>query len=235
MEFAVVEGDPRRKAQPGQRAECPGCGQAMIARCGKVRIWHWAHERAGNCDFEWESETEWHRAWKNQFPEDWQERICSTDGKKHFADVMTASGMVLEFQHSPLEREQREARESFYPKMVWVADGLTRKRDRVHFFKSVDVAVKLKPLTFSVLSYAGALLRDWAASRKPVFFDFGNSVLWRLSPRRALVSPVMKSDFLNAYVKSLPLKGIDESVGVVQIPATTHFLKYIASKPRFRF
>jgi competence protein CoiA len=144
MEFAVVEGDPRRKAQPGQRAKCPGCSQAMIAKCGeqRIRIWHWAHERAGTCDFERESETEWHRAWKNQFPEDWRERICSKDGKKHIADVMTESGMVIEFQHSHLEREEREARERFYQKMVWVVNGLRRKRDRALFLRR-SVYIKL--------------------------------------------------------------------------------------------
>ena len=90
-------------------------------------------------------------------------------------------------------------------------------------------------LTFSLSGNACALLRGWAASRRPVFFDFGNSVLWRLYPRRALVSPVMKTEFLNAYLKSLPLKGIDESVGVAQIPATTGFHKYMAREPRRRF
>jgi hypothetical protein len=40
--------------------------------------------------------------------------------------VKTDFGVVLEFQHSPLHRDEREARENFYQKMVWVVDGLRR-------------------------------------------------------------------------------------------------------------
>src|SRR5262245_33578258 len=109
MRFAVVEGE-RREAQPGLAAECQVCGHAMIPKCGEYRVWHWAHKGTRTCDPWWESETEWHRAWKNHFPKDWQEIIrWSEDGEKHIADVMTESGIVLEFQHSYLRREEREA------------------------------------------------------------------------------------------------------------------------------
>ena len=36
MKFALVEGE-RREARPGLSAECPVCGAAMVARCGRVR------------------------------------------------------------------------------------------------------------------------------------------------------------------------------------------------------
>jgi competence protein CoiA len=138
--------------------------------------------------------------------------------------------MVIEFQHSFLSRDERESREIFYQKMVWVVDGRRRKRDRAHFFGALGTAarvVELKPLKFLFPSDAGALLRDWAASRAPVFFDFGNlsepgdplpfdePVLWRLNPGssngRAYVSPVLKRLFLHAYLKGQPLKGMDYS------------------------
>ena len=42
------------------------------------------------CDPWWENETEWHRAWKDQFPADWQEIVHhAEDGEKHIADVKT--------------------------------------------------------------------------------------------------------------------------------------------------
>jgi competence protein CoiA len=226
MRFAVVEGK-RREAQPGCSAECPACGQAMIARCGEHKVWHWAHRGARICDHWWESETEWHRGWKNHFPKDWQETSCrSDDGEKHFADVRTESGLVLEFQHSFLRRDERESREIFYQNMVWVVDGRRRARDRARFFASLGSAtlVKLKPLTFSFPSNEGALLRDWAASRVPVFFDFGDlsepsdplgfdkPILWRFNPRspngRAYLSPVLKTLFLHAHLTGQPLKGL---------------------------
>jgi competence protein CoiA len=156
MKLAVVEGK-RREAQPGLAAECPNCGLALIAKCGEHRNWHWAHRGTRTCDPWWE-ETEWHRAWKDQFLIDWQEICLSKDGEKHFADVRTESGIVLEFQHSYLGREERESREIFYQNMVWVVDGLRRAQDRVRFFASLGTApiVKLKPLTFSFPSNKGA-------------------------------------------------------------------------------
>ena len=85
----------------------------MIAKCGEQRVWHWAHQGTRTCDRWWEPETKWHRDWKNQFPKDWQEVIHQSDGEKHIAGVKTESGMVIEFQHSFLRRDEREARENF--------------------------------------------------------------------------------------------------------------------------
>jgi hypothetical protein len=85
--------------------------------------------------------------------------------------VKTENGIVLEFQHSPLCPEERDAREAFYRTIVWVVDGLRLKRDRAQFFASLNAAqvVNLKPLTFAFPLNKGALLRDWTARRVPVF------------------------------------------------------------------
>jgi hypothetical protein len=152
-------------------------GDAMIAKCGQYRIPHWAHRAIRTCDPWWE-ETEWHLVWKNKFPEDWQEFVHqSEDGERHIADVKTDRGVVLEFQHSPLRRDERESREMFYRNMVWVVDGLRRVQDRPRFFELLARAsiVKAKPLRFSLPLKKCALLRDWVDSRKPVFFDFGEN------------------------------------------------------------
>jgi competence protein CoiA len=141
-------------------------------------------------------------------------------GEKHIADVKTESGVVLEFQHSHLHREERDARENFYPKMVWIVDGRRRKRDRARFFASLDagIVVNREPRIVSVLWKEGALLRDWEASRVPVYFDFGDSepgdtprfetpILWRLNPcgpnGMAYLSPVQKALFLHVHLEGL--------------------------------
>jgi competence protein CoiA len=230
FKFAVVDGE-RQEAQPGLSGKCPVCGDAMIAKCGEVRDWHWSHRGTRKCDPWWESETDWHRVWKDHFPREWREVIQrSEDGEKHIADIKTESGVVIEIQHSNLRREERESREKFYQKMVWVVDGLRRKRDRTRFFTSLGAAivVKTQPLTVLLLSNECALLRDWAASHVPVFFDFGDvsepslrfdkPILWRLNPRssndRVYLSPVLKTSFLDAHLKGLPLKGFDWSAAV---------------------
>jgi competence protein CoiA len=196
MKLAVVEGEQRREAQPTLSATCPVCGDAMIAKCGQLRVWHWAHRGTRTCDHWWEPETEWHRAWKNLFPEGCQEIIqTSKDGEKHIADVKTEHGVVLEFQHSSLGRDERESREIFYQNMVWVVNGRRRARDRAQFFASLDAAIVVNREPRIVLVPSnGALLRDWRSSRVPVYFDFGDGepgdarrvdkpVLWQLSPR----------------------------------------------------
>jgi hypothetical protein len=112
MKFAIVEGE-RREAQPGLSGKCPGCGAVVIAKCGEVRIRHWAHKGTVTCDPWWENETEWHRGWKNEFPDDWQEvRHTAQSGERHIADVKTECGYI-EFQHSPLKPYERRAREAF--------------------------------------------------------------------------------------------------------------------------
>jgi hypothetical protein len=226
----------------------------MTAKCGEHRVRHWAHRGTRTCDPWWESETDWHRAWKNQFPREWQEIIHQSEaGEKHIADVKTEYRVVLEFQHSHLRRDEREAREKFYQKMVWVVDGLRRVRDRSRFFESLARAsiVKAKPLTYSLRSNGGALLRDWVDSRKPVFFDFGDNsepgdppsfggpVLWRLEPGspkgEAHLSPVLKTSFLDKYRRGLALKGI--SVLLQQTPRLqplTGFQRYLDRQERKR-
>jgi competence protein CoiA len=222
MKYALVEGE-RREAQPGLSGKCCAYGHPMIAKCGQQRDWHWAHLGTYACDRWWEPETPWHRAWKNHFPKECQEFIHqAANGEKHIADVKTKSGVVLEFQHSFLRREEREAREMFYHKMVWVVDGRKRRRDKAQFFTALDAAVVFnrEPLVVSIRSDEGALLRDWGASSVPVYFDFGDSepgdklhfdapILWRLNlctPNgMAYLSPLPKTLFLRVH-----LEGLDE-------------------------
>ena len=105
MKFAIVKGE-RREAEPGLSAACVGCGKAMVAKCGELRVWHWAHRGAWTCDRWWEPETKWHRVWKNNFPKEWQEVVGTAEnGERHIADVRTKQGLVLEFQHSFLSED----------------------------------------------------------------------------------------------------------------------------------
>ena len=185
MKFALVNGE-RREAQPGLSGECPGCGSAMIARCGEINVWHWAHRAAPMCDHWWEPETEWHRDWKGQFPLDWQEVIHrADDSERHIADVKTLDGWAIEFQHSYIKPEERRSREAFYEKLVWVVDGLRRKTDWARFQKAWEGGRPVGvPTLRSALSNECRLLREWAGSPGPVFLDFGGPYLvWILGGR----------------------------------------------------
>lgn len=119
MKFALINGD-RVEATKGAKGLCQCCGKELIAKCGEVRIHHWARKGNHSCDPWWENETEWHRAWKGQFPVNWQEVVYQAeDGEKHIADVKTDTGWVIEFQHSYIKPEERRSRDAFYKKIVW--------------------------------------------------------------------------------------------------------------------
>ena len=185
----------------------------MLAKCGTVRIHHWAHRGKCKGDVWWEPETEWHRAWKGHFPEPWQEiRQIADTGEIHIADVKTDQGCVLEFQHSPITPEERQAREAFYKKMVWVIDGTRRSRDKdkfnddLKYTNRVDGNEGLRILS----GYSCPLFRDWSDCSVPVFFDFGEDALWGLLPkntegrsyafrteRNALIASLLPAPLLN--------------------------------------
>jgi competence protein CoiA len=169
------------------------------------------------------------RAWKNEFPTDWQEVIhIAPSGEKHVADVKTNIGTVIEFQHSFLNSGERLSREAFYRKMVWVVDGRRRKRDAAQLQKCIGPCVYARPpLILHVTNHEEcALLRDWASSSVPVYFDLGireNSgtpVLWRLDPisriGRVYLTPVSRESFLKVHREGLDVENkFSEGVGLI--------------------
>ena len=185
MKYALVDGR-RREAVHGLVGFCPLCDSRMVPKCGKVKVHHWSHPQSYHCDSWKESETEWHRAWKGMFPEEWQEIVHhAEDGEKHIADVKTDQGWVLEFQHSHLDPDERQAREDFYPKLIWIVDASRRKRDKPQLQKLCEVGRPLFPgskLRSIGITEEHALLREWGSSRVPVFFDVAEPVLLGVFP-----------------------------------------------------
>ncbi len=231
MRYAIVDGQ-RREAARGLEGTCPGCGDPLQPRCGEVRVHHWAHRGTRHCDHWWENETDWHRAWKDAFPVDWQEvRQQAADGEWHIADVTSPYRGVLEFQHSAISPDERRSREHFYQRMAWVVDGHGRMRD----LKAFECALKEgslvsdQPIQYLVPIGGNLILGRWLESRVPVFFDFGmhdwgllsrmakEPILWRYSGvrggSRACLAPVRRSRFLAHY------KSADEPLKAMKFPA----------------
>lgn len=178
MKFALVE-NKKTKAEKGLKGVCPVCQQPVIPKCGPVKIDHWAHKSCSHCDKWWENETEWHRKWKNHFPEEWQEIVAFDEktGEKHIADVKTKNGMVIEFQHSYIKDEERISREAFYQNMVWIADGARRKRDFVDFCRLLEYGniwhIHQTGL-YVIKNGINSFPKEWRNSSVPVLFDFSN-------------------------------------------------------------
>lgn len=118
MRLATVAGQTRVPARPGQRAICPTCGCEVLAKCGRIVAWHWAHASSRECD-EWaEPDSVWHRGWQDLFPVEMREIIRGP----HRADIVTPAGLVIELQHSSISTDDIRARERHYDNMIWVFD-----------------------------------------------------------------------------------------------------------------
>ncbi|HEC32902.1 MAG TPA: hypothetical protein ENI63_01420 [Candidatus Kaiserbacteria bacterium] len=212
MKFALIDGE-KEEATKGATALCQFCGLELIAKCGEIKIHHWAHKSKRNCDPWWENEGEWHRAWKNEFPTEWQEIIHHDEnGQKHIADVKTQSGWTLEFQHSFLKHEERQSRNYFYKKLVWVIDGTRRKTDIKQFKRMLEESTQLRtniPIIRASFPDECRLLNEWHNNDSLVFFDFNESevtedtMLWFLFPKTltssAYLSPFSRANFIELF------------------------------------
>lgn len=116
MLIAITETNKRIKVQEkGQRGQCPKCGSEVIAKCGQIKIWHWAHKATHGCEW-YSTESEWHRQWKSLFPENRIEVYVD----QNRADAIDATGRVWEFQNSYLNGEEIEEREEAYINLLWI-------------------------------------------------------------------------------------------------------------------
>jgi competence protein CoiA len=179
MQFALIDNN-RIKAEPQLQGLCCCCSQPVIAKCGTQKIWHWAHKSKTNCDNWWEPETEWHRIWKNNYQSDWQEMslLDERTGEKHIADIRTINNLVIEFQHSHIDTQERTSREKFYKNMVWVVDGTRLKRDYPRFLKEwkrdgiSEVRQTDNVGIFEIWFPEFCFPENWLKSSVPVVFDF---------------------------------------------------------------
>jgi hypothetical protein len=108
-----------RTARPGGRSTCPGCDGELVAKCGSIKTWHWAHLRA-DCDPWSEPESAWHLGWKRWLAD---HRGARTEVvmPPHRADAVLPDGRIVELQGDYLSAEQIAEREAFYgPDLVWI-------------------------------------------------------------------------------------------------------------------
>jgi len=225
MRFALIN-DEKTAPQPKLHGHCPHCGEEVISKCGKVKVWHWAHKSREVCDPWWENETEWHRAWKDNFPKEWQEisALDSETGETHIADVKTPHGMVVEFQHSVMPIKEMAARERFYGNMIWIVDGLRGELDLSYFRMGLgSTPIQTNPLAYGFAWYGKSqIMHNWSDAKSRVFIDFGDSltkdppVVWRL----VLFDKEQKQGAVGPYPKHLLIEAIlhGQEIGVTYLP-----------------
>jgi competence protein CoiA len=158
MQYALV-GGVRQRASPDARGICPQCENPVIARCGDVMVWHWAHVSCFDCDSWSEGETPWHVGWKGRFPKQWREVTMGW----HRADIK-APQAVIELQASSISPDEIREREHFYGEMVWVLDASRFNLDIRDRGSYVTFRWKYPHKTW------------WEASRQ-LIFDLGDALL----------------------------------------------------------
>ncbi len=222
MHFALLNGVRVEPEKGLEGAICPICNQPVRARCGEVRVKHWAHKSVIDCDPWKESETTWHREWKNRFG-DLQEQMHEDDGVQHMADVKTSDGTIVEFRRCSMGAEGLRTREAFFGKsMFWVVDCTTESKKR-RFYDNLSCARKMDfcvngTEVWSLSDPVRVFPRSWAESRRFVFFDYGEPQLWCLFPRNekarwGVFMRVSKDGFV-AMVKDGHAKFREQCVGI---------------------
>ncbi len=180
MQYSTVNG---QKALPFSKGKgnCDICGSDTIAKCGEKVMWHWAHKSKMECDPWWENETEWHRKWKEHFPENFREIIhhCETTGEKHRADIKSDNGIILEIQNSPISLEELRSRENFYKNLVWIVNG-EKFQSRFKIWKAPlpdPKCAKFDDIVFMASKYEPSCSMFWRKSENPEAVGAGNAMV----------------------------------------------------------
>ncbi len=162
MFYAINNEEDKIQPYPKGMALCPICKSKVIAKCGDINIWHWAHESLIDCD-EWaEPDTEWHSSWKELIKKDY----CEVTISNHRADIFIPFyKRIIELQNSHIAPKEIIEREQFYKNMIWLFNG-------IEFYDNLDFRDNGNYFSFR-----------WKHPRKsqfcitkPLFWDFGNSI-----------------------------------------------------------
>lgn len=170
--YATTNSHTRSEATPGASGRCPGCGATVIAKCGEINAWHWAHRSNSDCDPWAEPVGVWHRAWQSRFHPSCRERVMAN----HRADI-AIPGAVLELQHSPLSVAEIRERERFYSargSFCWLFDVTEAERS-----ERLDVRNQSRGDSYCTFRWKHAR-RSLAACRQPVYLDRGNGLVLRV-------------------------------------------------------
>ena len=110
---------------------CPICNKPLIIRAqnSKLKRPHFAHKKDSQCSDLWKYDmSEWHFSWQEKFPIECREVVMENNGEKHRADIFLPDcNTVIEFQHSPISKEDFDKRNQFYSScshnLVWIFEA----------------------------------------------------------------------------------------------------------------
>ena len=114
----------------------------MIAKKGKIKEHHFAHETIKNSDEWYGNKGDWHIEMQNLFPKEYQEVILKVGNEKHIADICIqkpcGQRLIIEFQASPLSHEEFIKRTKFWyannSEVIWVFNVIDKEIKEIPFY-----------------------------------------------------------------------------------------------------
>jgi len=124
MIYAIHNNKRVKAIHTGERANCPGCGGVVTAKCGDYKQNHWAHlNTTSSCKYK--PMSDFHLMVQSLFHESFLEKISiDSNGEKHIADI-EINGIVLEVQNSPIDYDEVQKRNLHHKNVVWVLNWET--------------------------------------------------------------------------------------------------------------
>jgi len=195
MKWGEFKGE-RIEAKPKLKATCGCCNQELIPKCGKIKIWHWAHKNLEECDNWYEPESAWHLDWKDCFPKENQEVVIG----KHRADIRTNARWIIELQNSSISSEDIVEREKYYKRMVWVLNRNTLG-ENIEVTKNKDSFVGFKWKWFP---------KSWLSAKKDIYVDYGDELLHIkkiYENKKNKIHPLWNGEEYEKVIKKYPVSG----------------------------
>ena len=165
-------------ADRSKKYYCTCCGNEVTLKAGSIKVKHFAHKSVEECETFTSDMSEWHKEWQSKFPLRNREVVIECNGIKHRADVL-AYGYVIEFQNSPISREEFNLRNRFYTtagyKVIWIFN-LIDEWDYGQIYLNPNSSGRKADFSF-VWLYARKCFADFdhKDSKVKLFFQFEKS------------------------------------------------------------
>lgn len=141
----------------------------LIAKKGESRTWHYCHKAGIDCTYGSKKMSDFHCYWQRRI----QPEYLEIKMKNHRADIFI-DGLVIEVQHSSIDKETIKEREKFYDNMCWLFDA-----------HDIDV-IEQKKFKNLVCYKLIKGKKDFLKAKKDVYLDFNHRGLMKIIKKKGI-------------------------------------------------
>lgn len=170
MLYAIYNGE-KFSPNPGLKAKCPECGDDVLAKCGVINQWHWAHVVNSTCKNN-KPETQWHYEWKGNFPKECVEE--KVEGHRADVYIRRKYSFAIEFQSSSIPREDILSRNQTFKNVYWVIHA-----------KGKDISFDQKGFLYTAKWKHRK--RSFDETNSKIFLDFDDGYLFFIKSKNSRV------------------------------------------------